>query len=287
MSRRKSISLRDLSIRQKLQAIIMLTVAAALVTACSAILTFTIRVMREGVRAEAEVLAQMVGDNSTAALTFNDSRVAGELLHGLKVLPGIRGACIYSARGEVFATYQRDRSEPFVPPPPLKNNQSSFHDRELFIFRRIDLDGQPIGAIYLEADLRGLRSRVYRSVVGALAILGLSAVLAYLLGIRLQKLISEPVLQLAQTAKAVSAAKDYTIRAQKSTTDELGQLVEGFNEMLEEIQQRDEELRSHRDRLEEQVYGRMAELEQLNVQLMEAKVRAEAASRAKSDFLAT
>jgi signal transduction histidine kinase len=94
------------------------------------------------------------------------------------------------------------------------------------------------------------------------------------------------VVHLAQTAKAVSGAKDYTIRAEKHTNDELGQLVEGFNEMLEEIQRRDDELRVHRDSLEEQVSRRTAELEQVNAQLMEAKVRAESASRAKSEFLA-
>jgi signal transduction histidine kinase len=165
-------------------------------------------------------------------------------------------------------------------------DQSWFSDGKLLAFRTVYLEGQPIGMIYMESDLRELRSQVARSITAVLAILAFSGVAAYLLGIRLQKLISEPVVHLAQTAKAVSGAKDYTIRAEKHTNDELGQLVEGFNEMLEEIQRRDDELRGHRDSLEEQVHRRTAELEQVNAQLMEAKVRAESASRAKSEFLA-
>jgi len=93
-------------------------------------------------------------------------------------------------------------------------------------------------------------------------------------------------MHLAQTAKAVSSRKDYTIRAQKRMNDELGQLVDGFNEMLGEIEQRDGALRQHRDSLEQQVRVRTAELERVNAQLLEAKDRAEMASRAKSDFLA-
>ena len=87
----------------------------------------------------------------------------------------------------------------------------------------------------------------------SLLILAVSGLLAYLLGDRLQELISEPLMHLARSAKAVSARKDYAIRAQKRTNDELGQLVDGFNEMLGEIEQRDAALRQHRDSLEQQV----------------------------------
>jgi signal transduction histidine kinase/CheY-like chemotaxis protein len=277
----------DLSIRQKLQAIIMLSVATALVLACGAVLALAIGRMRDGIRTSVEILAQVIGDNSTAALSFNDPRAAGELLQALRSQPSITGACIYSARGAVFASYHRaDRPRPFVPPPRPGSDQSWFSGGKLFTFHTIYLEGQPVGGIYLESDLRDLRSQVAHSIEAVLAILAFSGVAAYLFGIRLQKLISEPVVHLAQTAKAVRAAKNYTIRAEKRTNDELGQLVEGFNEMLEEIQRRDDQLRGHRDSLEEQVCRRTAELEQVNAQLMEAKVRAEAASRAKSEFLA-
>ncbi len=278
---------RRLSIRQKLQAMIMLSVAAASILACGSMFGVAVARMRHSVRTNAEIMAQVLGENSTAALSFNDAQAAGEMLQALKAQRAIAGACIYSARGAVFATYRRaDLRRPFVPPPLPRSDRAWFQNGKLLTFRTIYLEGQPIGVIYLESDLAVLRAQNAHSIEGLLAILALSAVAAYLLGFRLQKLISEPVVHLAATAKAVRYCKDYSIRAHKRTSDELGQLVESFNDMLGEIQHRDDELRSHRDSLEEQVRRRTSELEQVNAQLRDAKTRAESASRAKSEFLA-
>jgi two-component system, sensor histidine kinase len=281
------LSLAFVSIRQKLQTIIMLSVCVALLLTCGAVFAVAIGSMRDSIRSATETLALVIAENSTAAISFNDPRDGGELLQGLKAQPSIDRAYIYSPRGTVFASYQRHQgSQPSIPPPPPRTDRSWFADGKLHVFRTIYLEGQPIGDIYLESDLRELHSHVARWIAAVLTILAISAVVAYLLGIRLQKWISEPVLHLVSTAKAVSVAKDFTIREPKRTHDELGQLVEGFNEMLEEIQKRDEELRRHRDSLEEQVRRRTAELERLNAELLEAKIRAESASSAKSEFLA-
>jgi TMAO reductase system sensor TorS len=110
--------------------------------------------------------------------------------------------------------------------------------------------------------------------------------IAFVLAARLQRLISDPILRLAQTAKAVTVLKNYGIRAVKLTDDELGLLIDGFNEMLAEIQQRDYDLQRHRESLEEEVCARTAELRKVNAQLTEARDRAEEGSRAKSEFLA-
>jgi signal transduction histidine kinase/CheY-like chemotaxis protein len=287
LKRRISLFLRRLSIRNKLQAIIMVSVAAALVLACGALSAFAIAAMRDSIRSGVGILAQVIGENSTAALSFNDAGAAAELLQGLKAQPSITRACIYSARGAVFAAYTRaGLPERSFPPSPGIRDHSGFQDGRLFVFRTIRLEGEPVGAIYLESDLRYMHLQVVHSIWVSLLILAASSIVAYVLGGRLQELISEPVLHLAQTAKAVSLRKDYTIRAQKKTDDELGQLVVGFNEMLGEIEQRDAALRQHRDSLEEQVRKRTAELEGINTQLLEAKERAETASRAKSQFLA-
>jgi two-component system, sensor histidine kinase len=283
---RISLFLRRLSIRKKLQAMIMVSVAAALVLACGALSAFAIAAMRDSIRTGAGILARVIGENSTAALSFNDARAAAELLQGLKGQPSITRACIYTARGAIFASYTAGLSQPSFPPAPPAMDQSGFRDGQLFVFHTIRLEGERVGAIYLESDLRYMHWQVVRSIWVSLLILAVSSIVAYVLGGRLQGLISKPVVHLAQTAKAVSVRKDYTIRAQKSTDDELGQLVVGFNEMLGEIEERDAALRQHRDSLEEQVRKRTAELEQANAQLLEAKDRAETASRAKSEFLA-
>jgi TMAO reductase system sensor TorS len=266
----------------------MLSVAVALVPASVALSDFTIAAVRKAIWTGAVVLAQVIGENSTAALSFNDPNAAAELLKGLKAQPSINHACVYSARGDVFAMYTRaGLPQPWLPPAPPAADRSGFKDGMLFVFHTIHLEGEPAGVIYLESDLGDMRRQVVHSVWVSLIILAVSGIVAYLLGDRLQELVSEPVVHLAETARAVSSRKDYTIRAQKRTDDELGQLVDGFNEMLGEIEQRDAALRTHRDHLEEQVQKRTAELEQVNAHLREAKDRAEIASRAKSQFLAT
>jgi two-component system, sensor histidine kinase len=283
---RISLFLRRLSIRTKLQTMIMASVAVALVLACGALSAFTIASMRDSIRTGVGILAQVIGENSTAALSFNDAKTAAELLQGLKGQPSITRACIYTARGTIFASYTAGLSQRSFPPAPPALDQSGFKDGQLFVFHTIRLEGERVGAIYLESDLRHMQWQVVRCIWVNLLILAGSSVVAYVLGGRLQGLISKPVLHLAETAKAVSLRKDYTIRAKKRTDDELGQLVVGFNEMLGEIEERDAALRQHRDSLEEQVRKRTAELEQANAQLLEAKDRAETASRAKSEFLA-
>jgi two-component system sensor histidine kinase/response regulator len=109
---------------------------------------------------------------------------------------------------------------------------------------------------------------------------------AFLMASRFERFVSHPILDLVQTAKAISDSRDYTIRARVLQQDEFGLLAAEFNGMLEQIGQRDEELQRSHENLEEQVATRTAELLTLNVQLKTAKESAEAASRAKSEFLA-
>ena len=143
-----------------------------------------------------------------------------------------------------------------------------------------------VGTLYLESDVSEMTARLKQYVVTGTVTMLASFLLAFLLASKLQKVISKPIVDLAQTAERVSTEKDYALRAVAHGGDEIGRLVEGFNEMLSRIQHRDEELRQHRDHLEEEVATRTAELVATNAQLKQAKERAEEASRAKSAFLA-
>src|SRR5262249_14315114 len=113
-----------------------------------------------------------------------------------------------------------------------------------------------------------------------------STCVAFVLAYRLQGLISKPLLHLAAVTREVSQARDYTLRAVKFGQDEVGEVVEGFNDMLAEIQGRDARLRQHQERLEMEVQERTRDLTRANTELTTAKDRAESASRAKSEFLA-
>ena len=276
----------NFSLKRKLQVIIMVTVGAALVLASAALLTYDLIAFGSSMRGDLETLAEILGSNSTAALTFGDQKAANELLSGLKANRHIMTAHLYAADGKPFARYRRaDLSqEPTV--SPAEPDGSRFSYDRLALFRRILLYDQPVGTVYLESDLKGIQARLTRFAgIGAIVLLG-SLLFAFLLSSQLQGVISKPILQLAATARIVSAEKDYSVRAVKRSDDEVGRLIDGFNEMLTQIQQRDEELQRHRDHLEEQVLARTSELTQTNTQLVEAKDKAEAANRAKSQFLA-
>jgi signal transduction histidine kinase/ActR/RegA family two-component response regulator len=277
---------RKVSVKQKLRAIIMLTVAAALLLACGALLSEEVARTRASIKRHMELLAQGIGINSTAALSFDDATSLRELLQGLQAQPAIVAACLYSADGRAFATYVRpDMKGAFTPPRP-RRDESSFSSGRLRVFHTVTFNNQALGTLYLESDLREVREQETSAAGAMLVILAVSGFFALLLASWLQKFISEPVIHLAQTARAVTRYKNYGIRAPKTTQDELGMLVDGFNEMLAEIQRRESELQRHREKLEDDVSERTAELRRVNGQLTEAKEKAEEGNRAKSEFLA-
>ena len=277
--------LRRLSIQRKLQVIIMVPAVAALLVACGALLAYEITDARASLKAGLSLLTEMMAENSTAALCFDDAKAAGSLLAGLKSTPAIVRTTIYTSHWTVLAGYARPGASSQAP-ERLGTYRTAFENGILTVHRPVLLDGQIVGSIYMEADLRYVRARATRSVTIILVVLAISAFLAYLLAARLQRVISDPVIHLAQTAKAVTVLKNYSIRAQRTTDDELGMLISGFNEMLSQIQRRDAELELRRDSLEEEVGARTADLLRVNAELTGAKDKAEEANRAKSEFLA-
>jgi PAS domain S-box-containing protein len=265
------------SIRRKLRLIIFATSSAALLLACAVFVTFDLLSSRRQIERDLATLAEITGSNCTAALTFNDPKAAREVLLTLSAKRQIRSACIYDREGRVFAKYRRsDLPDNFSPPAPRPDG-SQFAGNRLLLFGKIALDREQIGTVYIEADLHELRTRLLHFAGIVAAVLLASSVVVFLLASKLQRVISEPILHLASTAMMVSERKNYSLRAVKQGQDELGFLVDRFNEMLAQIQQRDEELQQHRDHLEEEVAARIGELRALNVQLLAAKEKAETA----------
>lgn len=178
---------RNLPIKHKLQLIIMMTVGAALVLACGAVIVSDELAQRASMRNDASVLAEIFGSSSTAALSFGDRRNAEELLAGLKAKHPIVRAFLYSADGRIFASYWRDGSPRRLLPSPHRAEGSWFEGDRLKIFRRIVLAGQGIGAIYIESDLQETTARLRQFAGVVAAILVMSSVLAFLLSARLQR----------------------------------------------------------------------------------------------------
>jgi two-component system, sensor histidine kinase and response regulator len=278
--------LRDMSIGRKLTVIILSITTVSLLLACAVLVGYDLVMYRRAMVRDVSTLADMVADNSTAALTFHDELAGKDVLRSLRTQPHITAACLYTSDGEVFAVYVRDGKESIFAPPLPRPSGSFFENRRLLQFRPVRLGKDTIGTVYVESDFSELTARLQTYPVAMALTLLISSVAAFVLAARMQKLVSEPILELVQTTKRVSDEENYAIRCSVTSHDEIGLLVAGFNEMLGQIEHRDQELEHHRRNLEEEVTRRTAELQATNVHLAAAKDAAEAASRAKGEFLA-
>jgi diguanylate cyclase (GGDEF)-like protein/PAS domain S-box-containing protein len=275
---------RDWSIRRKLTFLFVAMACVTTVIVSVSIGIFDLSGLKQSMAQDLSTLADVLGQNSTAALTFQDADAAHSVLQALQAKPNVTAACIYSADGKPFATYVRRGMGPGFVPPSAQGQMTSFESGRLVLFRRIVFAGETIGTIYIESDLQPLRVRLREYGVATLATALMMFVLAFLIAPRLQRPISRPLTELVQTVKDISNASDYSVRANLTSRDEFGTLVVAFNGMLDQIEERNGQLRQHRERLEEQVASRTAELFAANARL---KLQAEALNAASNSILIT
>ncbi len=255
--------LSNVSIRQKLHAIVMLPCGAALLAAALAFTAYDRVSFFKTNPQDLASIAGMIGENSTAALSFGDADSGREILRALDAEKNITRACIYDNGGKVFAGYRRDPAQSDETFPPVQTSGTLRTKETQGLFEPITLNGEKIGTIYVESDFGKLHDRTSRSsTIRLLVSLG-SLVIAFLLSSRLQKVISEPLRSLAETALSVSANENYATRAKKTSNDEIGFLFDRFNAMLSRIQQRDAALQRAHSELEERVNERTAFLNAL------------------------
>ncbi len=277
---------RSMSINKKLTLIIMSTTCIALLLAATAIVTSELIKARRKMVDNLATLSDVLGANSTAALSFNDEKAAEEILEALSMEPVVLSAFIFRTDGKLFARYLRDSHagdeqiwEQDLNPSLKTNEGHSFDNDRLDLSRRIMLEGDTIGIVYLRSDLKTLYSSLiwYGTVVSA--VMGLCILVAYIVSAVLKRSVSNPILSLTETMRKVSVEKNYAVRAKKYSDDEVGILIDGFNAMLEQIQTQEMELRRHGEVLEDEVRERTAELAQTNEELkkeIEERTRAEA-----------
>jgi len=289
---------RNLSIRHKMMAIMLLASGIVLFLASLVFIGSEALHYRQGLRLELSALADIIGKNTSAALSFGDNDDARKTLATLSVKSCIQAVYLLDAEDRFFAHYRAPGSGNAATSAEELLRTASTEtlwdwDGDMEVARPVFLDGQRIGTVIIQSDLRELRSQM-AGLAGLLTLVALLALaIAYPISARLQQVISRPILHLSETMEAVSARQDYSVQAVRSSDDELGALIDGFNGMLEQIRQRDQQLARHREELEQQVAERTADLFRANEELEEtvrelnkAKEAAEAASRAKSQFLA-
>jgi PAS domain S-box-containing protein len=253
---------RKLSLRRKITLVIMITTFAALCAAGIAFAEYGVYRFKELRLEDLNALANILGTNSTAPLAFKDPKSAQDILQALAVKPHILAAVIYDQDDAPFAVYHRGVSADRFSPPRVEDDSSRFTSNRVLIFHKITFDNETVGHVFLEGDTVEYTQLLQGYLMFFGLIVAAVSLGAYVMAARLQRPISDPILELAWTTKMVTGTRDYSIRAGKRSGDEVGVLIDGFNEMLEQIQKRDTELRHAREDLEERVNERTRELKQ-------------------------
>jgi PAS domain S-box-containing protein len=253
---------RKLSLRRKLTLVIMINTFVALCAAGTGFAEYGVYRFKELRLEDLNALANIVGTNSTAPLVFEDPDSAQDILRALAAKPHILSAAIYDREDKPFAVYHRGASMDKYSAPPVESESSRFTSNRVLIFQAINFQDEKVGTVFLEGDTVEYKQLLVGYLFFFALIVAVVSLGAYAMAGRLQRPISNPILELAWITKMVTSTRDYSIRAGKRSEDEVGVLIDGFNEMLEQIQNRDTELRHAREGLERRVDERTTELEQ-------------------------
>ena len=235
-------------IKRRLTLVILLTSLTVLTLTSAGLVIYELVVSRQDLERNVRMAAQIIADQAASSLMFQSKPDAQQVLSSLRFVQNIEAAALYDTNGTLFAyypTYAPAIRFPAAPPPNNKRFRTGkFHWTEPVV----QLDKRA-GTLYLESNLAPVYDRLHLYVLIGVLVMAGSFLVAYFLSNYLQKGISQPILQLAETARIVSERRDYTVRARKVGEDELGLLTDAFNHMLGQIQDREAALRDSAERL--------------------------------------
>ncbi|HYE32565.1 MAG TPA: ATP-binding protein [Methylomirabilota bacterium] len=262
--------LENLSIRRKLIAVITATSTAALILAAIGFMVSDAIETRRSMVEDVKALGGMIGSWSSGSVAFADPDSARGILDALKIKPNIITAALYTAQGEEVSSVTTGD-----PPPPFNATrpgpEAFFNGNFLEYHGPIIHQNEVIGRVFLRSNLLPLAQRRQQFAWIVIALVAVGTVAALLLSSAFQRVISRPILKLAEVTRQVSAQKNYNLRAPKHGNDETGELIDGFNEMLNQIQIRDAELEKARSELEIRVQERTKELQDEVMERREAE----------------
>ncbi len=255
-------TLKHLSIKHKLTFITAACTMLALLVASAGLLYYDLASYREKLISNLRSESDIIASNCSAALAFKDPTAVEEVLKSLRADQSVKIASVYTPEGALFAGYIKQGGNAVEVPKSNKGLHTFYEGDHPRLVLPIKSDKDTVGFLYIQSGMEDWydRRNRYFQIVGL--ILALSVGFALILGNRLQRIVSGPILNLADTMRTVAASEQYGVRVAKLSNDEVGQLVEGFNTMLTEIEKRDQFLHAANAELEERVLQRTAQLQQ-------------------------
>jgi signal transduction histidine kinase/CheY-like chemotaxis protein len=274
---------QDLPIQRKMALLVLCPSCAVLLMACAILFVAQVYTFKQNLLRDVSTIARIIAANAAASVTFQDRKAAEENLGSLRAAPHIVSAWVQLPDHSLFAHYGASLPEE----PRISRElarEERFEGRRLAYAQPVVFEGSEIATVYLFADFSGMWTKlltVYSAVIAGILVVSLT--LAMLLSSRLQRMISGPILKLARVARIVAENKDYSVRAEMGSKDEIGTFAEAFNQMLEQVESSDFVLRQMNANLGDEIVER----KRTEAQLATAKEAAESANLAKSQFLAT
>ncbi|WP_161974693.1 hybrid sensor histidine kinase/response regulator [Piscinibacter terrae] len=263
------------SLRRKMMVVVLATTCVALLLSATALLVYELRSYQKNWLDDLSTQARIVANASAPALNFDDQKTVSENLSLLRLRPQITLGAVYRNDGRLFANYVHpSAAEAAVPVLAPKPGIVIDNDR-VDVVQHILENGRLVGTVYLRSryDILGRLADYLLILAGVMAT---SLLVAALVSRRLQRSVTGPVLHVAQIAQDVFSSRDYSLRAQKTSDDEVGTLVQAFNNMLDEVAKRTEALEQSNNHLSAEM-----------AQRRKAEDALRAAARTKDQFLAT
>ena len=261
---------RNTPIRRKLMTMMLVTSGVVLLLTCAAFIGYELFTHRRTAVRQLATLGEIIAAESTGAVAFENQRDATEILAALQADRHIEAAGLYDKQGRLFARYPAGAPDSLFPSRPQADGYRFAEGHLVGFTPLVQVKGSDrFGTLFISSDMEAMyeRLRLYGGI--ALLVVLIASFVAYLLSRTLQRQISRPIVALVETARAVSNRRDYAVRANKLSNDELGELTDAFNHMLAQIQDQNE-------RLEKRVRERTIELESANHELESANNELEA-----------
>ena len=238
----------NLSIKHKLLMTLVFPSLVSLFFAGLFLVILEIAEFQKNTRDNLSTLATIIGNRSTAALLFQDATLANENLGVLKTLPEVKVACLYDANGAVFAKVLTENNTGLGCPTAIQDERTRFETVYLRIVQPIIVDGERLGSVYIYADFRDSYWQKIQFIGELFLVLVGASILAFFLTAPLLRLISWPIKKMLETVKSISDTKNYSLRAVKVNHDELGVLVDAFNDLITIVETQNQSLTRAKDR---------------------------------------